>query len=571
MTGSVGRKLVAAFAIATTALLGTGWLASQSIEQLLTRGKWSEHTQAVIAAVERLRLAYRALESDRRAFALTADAHYARSHDSLAGQITPLVEQLRWLTKDNALQQERIDTLEGRLDSARVFSSRVLILRKEQGLASAATLVAQGEGRQHMQRVDEIMTRLIQEEQRLAVVREQRVAHSASRASRVIAFSTALSVLLMAGFYAALVAELRRRARDRIALAQSNAALQDFLDSAHDLVHSVDPDGRFLYTNDAWTATLGYGDEELSTLTLFDIVQPSSQAAVRAAFASVLDGTPARELEFEVRARNGRVVSVSGNSNRRAIEGRPVEMRAILRDVTRQKAAERMKDEIVSVVSHELRTPLTSILGSLKLLASGRVASSPEQSARLLSLAISNADRLVRLVNDMLDMERIASGKMTLLRKPVPAEDIVQGAVDAMRSLLEEQDIACETRVAPIVINADADRVVQTLTNLIGNALKFSPKGSRLQVGVESDGAVARFVVRDQGRGIPADQLTTIFERFHQVDASDSRELGGTGLGLSICRSIVLAHGGAIWAESVEGSGTSIFFTIPNAERPVIA
>jgi PAS domain S-box-containing protein len=235
-------------------------------------------------------------------------------------------------------------------------------------------------------------------------------------------------------------------------------------------------------------------------------------------------------------------------------------------DTTERLEVQRMKDEFVSIVSHELRTPLTSIRGALGLLAGGLMASSPVKGQRMLDIAVSNTDRLVRLINDILDIERIDSGKVVLTKSICNAATLLRDSIDVMRPIADKAGVRLELgRVESATINADADRVIQTLTNLLSNAIKFSPSGSAVTISAihERDGVVFR--VKDRGRGIPADKLDSVFDRFQQVDASDSREKGGSGLGLTICRSIVREHGGEMHVDSVFGEGSEFRFSIPAA------
>lgn len=232
-------------------------------------------------------------------------------------------------------------------------------------------------------------------------------------------------------------------------------------------------------------------------------------------------------------------------------------------DITDRRAVERMKDEFISVVSHELRTPLTSIRGALGLLASGLLNTQPERGQRMLEIAVTNTDRLVRLVNDILDIERIESGKVTMTKETCDAANLMLQAADAMRAMAEKAGVTFSVSPVSAWLRVDPDKIIQTLTNLLSNAIKFSTEGSTVWLTAEHRGEQMLFQVKDQGRGIPADKLETIFGRFQQIDASDSRKKGGTGLGLAICRSIVQQHGGCIWAESTLGEGSTFCFTLP--------
>jgi len=232
-------------------------------------------------------------------------------------------------------------------------------------------------------------------------------------------------------------------------------------------------------------------------------------------------------------------------------------------DITDRRVVERMKDEFVSLVSHELRTPLTSIRGALGILATGLLNTQPERSQRMLEIALTNTDRLVRLVNDILDIERIESGKVTMTKDLCDAANLMIQAADAMRAMAEKAGVTFSVSPVSVWLRVDSDKIIQTLTNLLSNAIKFSTEGAMIWLTAEYQGEQMLFQVKDQGRGIPADRLETIFGRFVQLDASDSRQKGGTGLGLAICRSIVQQHGGRIWAESTLGEGSTFCFTLP--------
>ena len=216
-----------------------------------------------------------------------------------------------------------------------------------------------------------------------------------------------------------------------------------------------------------------------------------------------------------------------------------------------------MKDEFISTVSHELRTPLTSLRAALGLLAGGALTTRPEKPQQMLEIAISNTDRLVRLVNDILDLERIGSGKaelqLTMCSRRRPPPPRRHPAADRRTP---RPNIRIFYAANGVSVWADPDRILQMLNNLISNAIKFSPPGSEIHLTAKRlDEHEALIEVEDQGRGIPADKLENIFDRFQQGDASDSRAMGGTGLGLAICRSIVAQHGGRIWATSTPGKG----------------
>mgnify|MGYP002777032103 CR=1 FL=1 len=238
-----------------------------------------------------------------------------------------------------------------------------------------------------------------------------------------------------------------------------------------------------------------------------------------------------------------------------------------LEDITESRAIAIMKNEFISIVSHELRTPLTSLRGSLELLKSGIYDKKPEKGKRMLQVAADSAARLVRLVSDILDLERLESGKYELTKERCNAAIIMQQSVELMRGDAEQNNITLNVTPLEVEVYAACDAIVQTITNLLSNAVKFSEPGATVWVDAKLQGEYVLFSVKDTGRGIPPDKLETIFGQFQQVDASDSRQKGGTGLGLAICRSIIQQHGCQIWAESTLGEGSTFYFTLSLAKE----
>ncbi len=313
--------------------------------------------------------------------------------------------------------------------------------------------------------------------------------------------------------------------------------------------------------NQAFANMVGYSVEELQGDDFSLVTHPEEQGIYRALTPATLDGFQS-EIRFVHRDGTTRwghlTLSVSRDE-----AGVPRNVIGVLENIDQRKEAEQIKDQFISVVGHELRTPLTSIRGSLGLLAGGVLGELPNEAADMLALAITNTDRLVRLINDILDIERMDAGRIEIERAPVKASELVDQSIQVVEVTATQAKVRIEADVENLAVSADADRIVQVLVNLLGNAIKFSDRGSTVRVTVVSERGCARFSVRDTGRGIPADRIETIFERFRQVDSSDSREKGGTGLGLAIARAGVEQHGGRMWAESEEGSGSTLHFTLP--------
>lgn len=239
----------------------------------------------------------------------------------------------------------------------------------------------------------------------------------------------------------------------------------------------------------------------------------------------------------------------------------------VVRDITERKQSETAKNEFVSIVSHELRTPLTALVGSLALVEQGVLGVIPPKAASLVTIALGNAQRLASLVNDILDIQKIESGKIEY-----SFEDI--DMVDVADMVLRENDayskkfgvsFTLQCNLDEAYVKADKHRIVQVFNNLLSNAAKFSPEGSKVHLAIEDYGDRFKFSVVDKGPGIPENMKEKIFERFTQLDASDSRSHEGTGLGLGIANSIVESHGGKILVETKFGEGSVFYFELPKA------
>ncbi len=363
---------------------------------------------------------------------------------------------------------------------------------------------------------------------------------------------------------------LERRVEERTAQLRSLASEREHtLESVADGIYGVDAAGRVTFVNAAGARLLGAMAVDLVGRDAHDTFHAPTE-----------DGTPypVEHCYITEAVRDGITAAAEMDVYRR-LDGRevPVEVTAsplrdgdvirgavvAFRDVTERRAVERMKDEFVSVVSHELRTPLTSIRGALGLLDSGVLDASPEQAARMVHVALTSSERLSRLVDDILDIERMDAGNTRLELREHRVEALVAAAVEQVSVLADEAGVAIRSVASAEVVRADGERIVQALTNLLSNAVKFSPPGGTVRVAAVPAGDLVELRVDDDGRGIPADKLEAVFQRFEQVDASDARERGGTGLGLAIARSIVEQHGGRIWAVSDgEGSGSSFRLTL---------
>jgi two-component system, OmpR family, sensor histidine kinase VicK len=345
------------------------------------------------------------------------------------------------------------------------------------------------------------------------------------------------------------------------------------LKAVGDGIYGIDLAGRLTFINEAAARALGYQPEQLTGRDVHEIIHHSHSDGTpySKATSPILQAMRKREairMRDEVFWRaDGSSIPVEYTASPLIEDGRISGMVIAFQDISERRRLEKMKDEFISTVSHELRTPLTSLRASLGLISSGALDKRPEKQKQMVDMAIGNCDRLVRIVNDILDFEKVEKGRLPLRRVPVEGVDLLRRAADVAHSAAADAHISFRIEAVPGAAVADEDRVLQVLNELVGNALKFSPPHTLIRLSAQPMGEQEIcFSVEDQGQGIAPEKLEHVFDRFQQGDASDTRALGGTGLGLALCRSIVEQHGGRIWAESKPGLGSRFQFTLPSAD-----
>jgi PAS domain S-box-containing protein len=385
----------------------------------------------------------------------------------------------------------------------------------------------------------------------------------------------------------------RRRSTDDVRranrqLAETLGLQQAIFDSTHYAIIAVDLQGRVSMFNDGAQRMLGYTEAEMRLHESLAVLHAPAELAARSAQpGQEPDHAPTSPIDaIVVRAREGQrdesewtyvrkdgstlpvMLSVSAVWDEGLVAGYVV----IAQDLSERKKIEQLKNEFVSTLSHELRTPLTSIRGSLGLLAGGAAGEVPAPARALLDIASKNCDRLVRLINDMLDVEKIESGSMRFDAVVQPLLPLIEQAVAATNAYADQFQVSFDLRsdVGELYAAVDADRLLQVIVNLLSNASKFAPAGDVVEVRLRRMPATARISVIDHGVGIPPAFRDRIFQKFAQADATDSRQKGGTGLGLNISRAIIEKHRGTIDFISEPGVQTEFFFDLPlvTAQHP---
>ncbi len=357
------------------------------------------------------------------------------------------------------------------------------------------------------------------------------------------------------------------------AVQASEQRINAIVEAAQDAFIAVDQRGLILDWNGAAERMFGWRRQEAVGWPLSELVLPERY---RASFGKALHAFRSsghldllgQRLERTVIDRQGREFTIEMTAGL-AGQGADAFFSVFLHDISGRKKVERLKNEFVSTVSHELRTPLTSIQASLSMLADGMAGDLPPDAARLTAIASQSSERLVRMVNDLLDIQKIESGRMDFERIPQPLLPVAERALGAMEAKARQGDVilrrdwaAGAERIAAAI---DPDRMEQVLTNLVSNAIKFTPKYHAVTLGLSQAGGKVRLSVLDEGPGIAPEFQSRIFERFAQADGADSRARGGSGLGLAISKAIIEEHGGSISFTTAPGKGTRFVIELPAA------
>ncbi len=332
----------------------------------------------------------------------------------------------------------------------------------------------------------------------------------------------------------------------------------------------VDRAGKIVLVNPEMERLFGYTRDEMIGQTV-DILLPVNQRASHANYRAQFDVQPGIRMgagrKLSGRRKDGTEFPVEvGLNPMRTGDG--VTTLCTIIDLSERNRIERLKDEFVSTVSHELRTPLTSIAGALGLLVGNAGNTLPSSALRLLTIAQANSQRLVRLVNSILDMEKIESGKVVFVLKRIAARALVEQAIEANRGFAEGFGVRIRLDAPADAgdLRSDPDWLIQVVTNLLSNAIKFSPPGEEVVVAIEKRRGNIRVSVRDHGRGVPDAFKARIFEKFAQADISDARIKGGTGLGLNIVKQIVTRLGGEVGFADAPGGGAIFYVELPGWE-----
>lgn len=505
-------------------------------------------------------------ESGVRGFIITGDEDFLTPYNRGVSRETAIFAALR--DDSSEAELERLSALQ-RLSDRKFANSARSVADVRRGQPDIARQrVARGSGKALMNGIKREIARLDGLELRRLSQLERQSESKRREAERFVTGILVGIALLLLVTTLLLARTIAQRQAALITAKRASDQERSMFDSAVDGVLLLDSHGGILRLNGSIERMFGYSNAELiGRHHKILLAEPFSDAQSKAWLARVgragVAGAGRRE-EFLGKRADGSTFETEVAISRFG-DGDDSRFVATIRDITHRKRAERMKNEFVSTVSHELRTPLTSIGGSLALLAGGAVGELNERAARLVKIAHNNCERLIRLINDLLDIEKIESGKMTFDSRKVTLGSLIHRTVSANRQFAEDNGVKIEVELPhwPQCVMGDADRLEQVLTNLISNAIKFSPTGQGVLVTTTQTAGLVRVEVCDRGSGVPMAFRDRIFGRFAMADGSDSRVRGGTGLGLAIAREIVTRHGGTMGFRDRSGGGSVFFFELP--------
>ncbi len=535
------------------------------------------HTYQVIGALEELELALNEAETGQRGFILTGNERYLAPLEKAGKKLDGAINQIRSLTKDNSDQQQHIGSISTLTKEKLRELEKTVSLRRESGFEAALKEIKNDSGQRFMEEMRTRIEEMKSTEQSLLKNRSQKLDAITKRSWSTLVQLLLLTMATIAVASGVLYKIFMAGKRSQADVEEKKQMLQIMLDTMSDGVIIADTKGNFVVFNPSaeemfgklisidpqkWSEHFGIFESDCVTA-----VPPENLPLSRA-----MRGESVDDMEIFVRSADrpqGRWVLI----NARPIDSPSYRFKGgmvVCRDVSERKEAEKRVSEFYSMVSHELRTPLTSIRASLGLIEGGIGGEVSDKAKKLVIIARQASDRLIRLINDILDISKIEAGKFELAKKKVEIETLANKTLDGIAGMAHEKGVSVTKELKTSgPLDCDEDRIIQVLTNLISNAIKFSPQNSEVILRLEpGSSGFFKFSVIDEGPGIPKEQMHKLFEKFQQLDSTDARKNEGTGLGLAISKALIESHGGKMGVESEVGKGSSFWIELPASFNP---
>jgi PAS domain S-box-containing protein len=588
MKWSTEKKIAIGIAAVLMVLMINALISYRATRRLIANNQWVTHTHEVLAELEATLSIAKDAETGQRGYVITGKESYLEPYQRALEQIDDHLQRLDQLTADNPDQQERLPLLKRLVSERFEMLRRGVELKRSGDNAKLQEHFAAGRGKVRMDALRQIVAEMTDEEKALLKIRDAESQVSSRDAILTFSLASLIACALLFVVAYVIIRDLAVRKRAAELLHQQREWLRVTLSSIGDGVIATDTNGLILFINPVAEALTGrrQAEAEGQPLTeVFSIVNEQTRQAVdNPALQAIKDGHIvglANHTLLITRA-GGEIPIDDSGAPIRGVDGKILGAVLIFRDITERhrteqerarlldseraaraqaEAASRSKDEFVAITSHELRTPLNAILGWAQLLRTGQFGAN--ETAHAIEAIERNARMQAQLIDDLLDMSRIITGKLRLEIRPVDLRQTVEAALDAVRPAAQAKEILLSAAfdAEGVLVSGDADRLQQVVWNLLSNAVKFTSCGGRVEVKMTHRDAQIEISVSDTGEGISADFLPYIFERFRQADSSSVRKQGGLGLGLALVRHLVELHGGSVRAHS-DGRGGGATFTV---------
>jgi PAS domain S-box-containing protein len=583
-------KLLLAFLATILLLIANGYAARRSIDTVLHNDRRVAHTHQVLTALEALLSTVTGAETGQRGYVLTGRDSYLQPYRAARESMGGRLAEFRSLTTDNPRQQARIPILQGTIGAKLAELGETIELRRTGGMEAALPVIESDRGARLMDEIRTLLGSMEAEERRLLEVRALESDRSASTLLVTIGVADLVAIAFLTAFTFLAIRRMAEQRRSARALAEQRDWLKTTLASIGDAVLATDQDGVVRLLNPVAESLLGWTQAEAAGRSLrevFRIVNEETRAPAEDPVAKALrEGTVVGLANHTaVISRDGVETPIEDSAAPiRDFHGKVLGVVLVFRDVSERKRfererdrlaeeerharvhaeeANRAKDEFLATVSHELRTPLNAIAGWTVILRTGPM--SQETCGHAAEVIERNARALAKIVEDILDVSRIVTGKLKVEAREMEITPVVKAAVESLRPAAEAKQILLETDLQESgPVWGDPDRLQQVVWNLVANAVKFTPKGGTVAVRLHQAASQVEIAVRDSGVGIPGALLPHVFDRFRQADSSTTRRYGGLGLGLAIVRHLVEMHGGTVAVTSAgSGQGSTFIVQLP--------
>jgi PAS domain S-box-containing protein len=566
-TRAIAWQVVGVVTLLTLFACGLLLTVSREIRHSRDSREEIQRTREIVEAVQKVFSVMQDAEAGERGFLITGQESFLPPYHSAGASLEKLLHGLDGLIKDESARQI-FHELELQAKQQLRLLDRIVSARMKGDTENSAGIETQVLAKSQMDQLRAVVERL---QARQKILLDARIADFVriSRQSERIAQLALGAAALLALITSVLMIRNYHRARHAEAAFRDQAIrLGTTLDNVADAIVTINESGSIESWSRAAQNMFGYSEEEVLRRNV-KMLMTEPHASAHDGYLRRYVATSERRImgmrrELEARHKDGHAFPIELAVSEMRLNSRRLFIGS-MRDITMRLEVEQLKSGFVSTVSHELRTPLTSISGSLSLIAGGAAGELPPKAQRLAEIALSNSERLVRLINDILDLEKAESGKMEFSLVTDRLRPVVKQALEMSRghaqSLGVVLELAPDSDDASVLI--DRDRLLQVLTNLLSNAAKFSPRGGTIRTGVRIEPDSVRVEVHNHGSVIAPEFRKRIFQRFAQADSSDTRAKGGTGLGLSICKTLIERLGGTIGFSSEPATGTTFYITLP--------